>query len=60
MTTQSLNNVGLDDNTLWHHKEVTSHVPEYFQNQTVPIVSYNYTNAIAPTIFNYKKALQKR
>ena len=31
---------------------------KYFQNQTVPVLSRNYTNTIAPTIFNYKKALQ--
>ena len=29
-------------------REVTSHVPEYFQNQTVPTVSYNYANTVAP------------
>ena len=41
-----------------NHKEVSSHVPEYLQIQTVPIVSYYYTNTLAPTIFNYKKLLQ--
>ena len=41
-----------------HHKEVTSKVPPYFQNQSVPIISYSYTKTIAPKIFNYKQALQ--
>lgn len=29
-------------------REVTSHVPVYFQNQTVPTVSYKYANTVAP------------
>ena len=41
-----------------HHKEVTSKIPPYFQNQSVPIISYSYTKTIAPKIFNYHQALQ--
>ena len=32
--------------------------PPYFKNQSVPIVSYSYTNSIGRKIFNYKEALQ--
>jgi hypothetical protein len=30
----------------------------YFKNQSVPIVSYSYTNSIGRKIFKYKEALQ--
>ena len=33
-------------------------IPPYFKNQSVPIVSYSYTNSIGLQIFNYKEALQ--
>ena len=33
-------------------------VPPYFKDQSVPIISFFYTLPIAPTIFNYKRALQ--
>jgi hypothetical protein len=33
-------------------------IPSYFKNQSVPIVSYCYTNSIGRTFFNYKEALQ--
>ena len=36
------------------HKEI----PPYFKNQSVPIVSYSYTNSIGRTIFKYKEAFQ--
>lgn len=51
-------NFDLTFSNILNHKEVSSHVPEYLQIQTVPIVSYYYTNTLAPTIFNYKKLLQ--
>ena len=39
-------------------KEVVKEIPPYFKNQSVPIVSYSYTNSIGRKIFNYKEALQ--
>ena len=39
-------------------KEVVKEIPPYFKNQSVPIVSYSYTNSIGRNIFNYKEALQ--
>ena len=33
-------------------------IPPYFKNQSVPIVSYSYTNSIGRKMFNYKEALQ--
>jgi hypothetical protein len=37
---------------------VVKEIPPYFKNQSVPIVSYSYTNSIDRQIFNYKEALQ--
>ena len=48
----------LNISNVLHHKRVTSNIPSYFENQSVPIVSYSYTKTIASNIFNYKKALQ--
>jgi hypothetical protein len=39
-------------------KEIVKEIPPYFKNQSVPIVSYCYTNSIGRKIFNYKEALQ--
>ena len=39
-------------------KEVVKEIPPYFKNQSVPIVSYSFTNSIGRKIFNYKEALQ--
>jgi hypothetical protein len=39
------------------HKSEGS-IPPYFKNQSVPIVSYGYTNSIGRKMFNYKEALQ--
>jgi hypothetical protein len=33
-------------------------IPPYFKNQSVPIVSYSYTNSIGRKILDYKEALQ--
>jgi hypothetical protein len=41
-----------------NRKEVVKEIPPYFKNQSVPIVSYSYTNSIVRKIFNYKEALQ--
>ena len=41
-----------------HHKSVTSKIPPYFKNKSIPIISYTYTTPITPRIFNYKRALQ--
>jgi hypothetical protein len=41
-----------------NRKEVVKEIPPYFKNQSVPIVSYSYTNSIGRNIFNYKEALQ--
>ena len=38
-----------------HNKKVTSTITPYFKNQSVPVLSYTYTNTIAYKIFNYKK-----
>ena len=40
-----------------NHKEVTSNVPQNFQNQTTNC-NYNYTNTIAYKYFSYKETLQ--
>ena len=45
----------LSHDNILNHKEVASHVPEYFQNQAVLVVCYNYTTTIALKIFNYKR-----
>ena len=41
-----------------NRKEVVIKIPPYFKNQSVPIVSYRYTNSIGRNIFNHKEALQ--
>jgi hypothetical protein len=41
-----------------NRKEVVKEIPPYFKNQSVPIVSYSYTNSIGRKIVNYKEALQ--
>jgi hypothetical protein len=40
------------------YKEVVKKFSPYFKNQSVPIVSYSYTNSIGRKILNYKEALQ--
>jgi hypothetical protein len=56
----SFANRGLDginlDNILLH-KSVKSKIPQYFKDQSVPIISYAYTLPIATKIFNYKHVL---
>ena len=37
------------------HNKVTSTIPPYFKNQSVPVLSYTYINTIASKILNYKK-----
>jgi hypothetical protein len=39
-----------------NRKEVVKKIPPYFKNQSVPIVSYSYTNSIGRKIVNYKEA----
>jgi hypothetical protein len=41
-----------------NRKEVVKGIPPYFKNQSVPIVSFRYTNSMGRKIFNYKEALQ--
>jgi hypothetical protein len=41
-----------------NRKEVVKEIPPYFKNQSVPIVSYSYTNSIGRKMFNYKETLQ--
>ena len=51
-------NKGLDAinlGNILHHKSVTSKIPPYFKDQSIPIISYTYTSPIAPKIFNYKR-----
>ena len=52
----SFANKCLDGNIL-HHKSVNSKMPPYFKDQSVPIISYDYTIPIATKIFNYKHVL---
>ena len=54
-------NKGIDDiniSNIFNRKEVAKVIPPYFNNQSVPIVSYSYTNNIGRNIFNYKETLQ--
>ena len=53
---KDLRDFGLDN--ILNRKEVVKEIPPYFKNQSVPIVSYSYTNSIGRTIFNYKETLQ--
>jgi hypothetical protein len=39
-----------------NRKEVVKEIPPYFKYQSVPIVSYSYTNSIGRKIVNYKEA----
>ena len=50
-------NKGIDAiniSNILNRKEVVKEIPPYFKNQSVPIVSYCYTNSIGRKIFNYK------
>jgi hypothetical protein len=38
-----------------NRKEVVKEIPPYFKNQSVPIVSYSYTNSIGRKISTTKK-----
>jgi hypothetical protein len=54
-------NKGIDAiniSNILNRKEVVKEIPPYFKNQSVPIVSYSYTNSNGRKIFNYKEALQ--
>ena len=54
-------NKGIDAiniSNILNRKEVVKEIPPYFKNQSVPIVSYSYTNNIGRKIFNYKEALK--
>jgi hypothetical protein len=56
----SFANKGLDGinlGNILHHKSVKSKIPQYFKDQSVPIISYAYTIPIASTNFNYKHVL---
>ena len=53
-------NKGIDAinvSNILHNKKVTSTIPSYFKNQSVPILSYRYTKTISRKIFNYNRAL---
>ena len=54
-------NKGLDAinlGNILHHKSVTAHIPPYFKDKSIPIISYTYTSTIAPKVFNYKQVLR--
>ena len=54
-------NKGIDAiniSNILNRKEVVKEMPPFFKNQSVPVVSYSYTNSIGRKIFNYKEALQ--
>ena len=49
-------NKGIDAiniSNILNRKEVVKEIPPYFINQSVPIVSYSYTNRIGRKMFNY-------
>jgi hypothetical protein len=51
----SFANKGLDGinlGNILHHKSVKSKIPQYFKDQSVPIISYAYAIPIASTNFN--------
>jgi hypothetical protein len=50
-------NKGIDAiniSNILNRKEVVKEIPPYLKNQSVPIVSYSYTNSIGRKFFNYK------
>ena len=54
-------NKGIDAiniSNILNRKVVVKEIPPYLKNQSVPIVSYSYTNSIGRKMFNYKEALQ--
>ena len=54
-------NKGIDAtniSNILNRKEVVKEIPPYFKYQSVPIVSYSYTNSIGRKIFNYNETLQ--
>ena len=56
-----LANKGIDAiniSNILNRKEVVKGIPQYFKNQSVPIVSYSNTNSIGRNIFDYKEAWQ--
>ena len=56
----SFANKGLDGiylGNILHHQSVKFKIPSYFKDQSVPIISYDYTIPIATKIFNYKHVL---
>lgn len=56
LSNNGINAVNLSN--ILNHKEIISHVPEFFSESTVPIVYYTYIDTIAPKILNYKKSFQ--
>jgi hypothetical protein len=51
-------NKGIDAiniSNILNRNEVVKEIPPYFKNQTVPIVSYSYTNSIGRKISTTKK-----
>ena len=40
------------------YKSVMNNIPPYFKCTEAPKISYTYTKPIAPSVFNYKQALQ--
>ena len=54
-------NKGIDAiniSNILHNKHVKSKVPAYCGEQSVPRISYTYTNPVASKIFNHKNALK--
>jgi len=43
---------------IFHHKSEYAKVPDYFNQQAAPIISYIYTSTISSKIFNHRKTLQ--
>ena len=53
----SFANDGINLGNILDHKSVKSKMPPYLKDQSVPIISYDYTRPIASKCFNYKHVL---
>ena len=55
-------NKGIDAiniSNILNRNEVVKEIPPYFKNQSVPIVSYSYTNNIGRTNFQLQRSIAK-
>ena len=57
----NFDNKGLDAiniGNILHNKSVRKHIPPYFENTEVPIISYKYTRTIRNDILNYDEVIK--